>query len=72
MFLLTLLSGCKSVQTEYIDMPIPASLTQENLIPIVLDDMTWGQCPILYIQAANELKQCNADKEAIREINNFY
>lgn len=66
--LMMLLTGCATVKTEYVYMPIPASLTQENPIPHVPAKMIWGQCPALYIQAVHELKQCNADKRVIKNL----
>ena len=63
------LTGCGTVKTEYVyQCNIPASLTQPNNEPHIDKRITWGQCPVLYAELLNELRQCNADKRAIREI----
>lgn len=67
------LTGCGTVKTEYVyQCNIPASLTQPNNEPHIDKQITWGQCPVLYTELLNELRQCNADKRAIRDINNEY
>ena len=63
------LNGCETVKTEYVyQCHLPASLTQQNNAPYIGKKITWGQCPILYTELLNELKQCNADKRAIKQI----
>lgn len=65
------LIGCGTVKTEYVyKCNISPSLTQENNEPHIDKQITWGQCPILYTEAVNELRQCNADKRAIKQITN--
>lgn len=65
------LTGCGTVKTEYVyQCNIPASLTQPNNEPHIDKQITWGQCPVLYTELLNELRQCNADKRAINLINN--
>ena len=67
------LTGCGTVKTEYVyQCNIPASLTQPNNEPHIDKQITWGQCPVLYTELLNELRQCNADKRAIREISNVH
>ena len=68
--LLILLTGCEKVRTEYIYVKLPSSLTQPNNEPHIEQNINWGQCPVLYVELQNELRQCNTDKQAIREINN--
>ena len=64
------LTGCGTVKTEYVyQCNIPASLTQPNNEPHIDKQITWGQCPLLYTELLNELRQCNADKRAISGIN---
>lgn len=68
--LTTLLIGCGTVKTEYVyQCNIPASLTQQNNTPYIGKKITWGQCPVLYTELLNELRQCNSDKSSIRKIN---
>lgn len=65
------LIGCETVKTEYVyKCNIPASLTQSNNEPHIDKKITWGQCPVLYTELLNELRQCNADKRAIKQITN--
>ena len=63
------LIGCETVKTEYVyQCNIPASLTQSNNEPHIDKKITWGQCPVLYTELLNEFRQCNADKQAIKQI----
>ena len=65
------LNGCGTGKTEYIyKCNIPTSLTQTNNEPHIDKKITWGQCPVLYTELLNEFRQCNADKKAIKQINN--
>ncbi len=67
--LVTCLTGCGTVKTEYVyKCNIPVSLTQSNNEPHIDKKITWGQCPVLYTELLNELRQCNADKQAIKQI----
>ncbi|WP_442902875.1 Rz1-like lysis system protein LysC [Gilliamella sp. Bim1-2] len=69
--LTALLIGCGTVKTKYVyQCNIPASLTQPNNEPHIDKRITWGQCPVLYTELLNELRQCNADKKAIMEVSN--
>ncbi|WP_392562506.1 hypothetical protein RHO12_03220 [Orbus sturtevantii] len=55
---------------KYVYINAPSSLTQENNEPHIEKVITWGDCPLLYVDLKNSLKQCNADKKAIRELDN--
>lgn len=69
--LLMYLTGCGAVKTEYIyQCDIPPSLIQPNPEPYIKQRITWGECPLLYTELLNELRQCNADKRAIKQITN--
>ncbi|MGJ0625303.1 Rz1-like lysis system protein LysC [Xenorhabdus bovienii] len=69
--LMGLLSGCSSIQTEYVQVPpipIPAHLLADCLPPVIPDTMTWSDSLILNEQLLTVIEQCNLDKQAIREI----
>lgn len=68
--LVTFLTGCGVVKTKYVyQCNISPSLTQPNNEPHIDKKVKWGQCPVLYTELLNELRQCNADKKVIRDIN---
>ncbi|MDE9545060.1 peptidase [Xenorhabdus bovienii] len=69
--LMGLLSGCSSIQTEYVPVPpipIPAHLLADCLPPVIPDKMTWSDSLLLNVQLLTVIEQCNLDKQAIREI----
>ncbi|MGJ0580962.1 Rz1-like lysis system protein LysC, partial [Xenorhabdus bovienii] len=65
--LMGLLSGCSSIQTEYVQVPpipIPAHLLADCLPPVIPDKMTWSDSLILNEQLLTVIEQCNLDKQA--------
>ncbi|WP_438804791.1 Rz1-like lysis system protein LysC [Proteus mirabilis] len=71
LFLVTLLSGCTTIQKEYVPVEhiaIPAHLTANCLLPYIPEQMTWGESLMLNISLLSVIEQCNSDKKAIREI----
>ncbi|MEX6207937.1 peptidase [Proteus mirabilis] len=71
LFLVTLLSGCTTIQKEYVPVKhiaIPAHLTADCLLPYIPEQMTWGESLMLNISLLSVIEQCNSDKKAIREI----
>nr|WP_275391121.1 hypothetical protein [Xenorhabdus bovienii] len=55
--LMGLLSGCSSIQTEYVPVP-----------PIPIPAHLLADCLLLNVQLLTVIEQCNLDKQAIREI----
>ncbi|MGL6331277.1 Rz1-like lysis system protein LysC [Proteus mirabilis] len=52
LFLVTLLSGCTTIQKEYVPVEhiaIPAHLTADCLLPHIPEEMTWGESLMLNI-----------------------
>lgn len=71
LFLMMLLSGCTTIQKEYVPVEyiaIPAHLTADCLLPYIPEQMTWGESLMLNISLLSVIDQCNSDKKAIREI----
>ncbi|HID5224832.1 TPA: Rz1-like lysis system protein LysC [Proteus mirabilis] len=71
LFLVTLLSGCTTIQKEYVPVEhiaIPAHLTADCLLPYIPEQMTWGESLMLNISLLSVIEQCNSDKKAIRDI----
>ncbi|WP_419149899.1 peptidase [Pantoea agglomerans] len=72
-FLILLLSGCASKQTEYEVvnrpvLPVPANLLADCPIPLIPANMTFGDSVQLNIKLLNSLDICNGQLSAIRKI----
>ncbi|MEX5870539.1 Rz1-like lysis system protein LysC [Providencia hangzhouensis] len=49
-------------------VPIPPHLTSDCYIPVIPNELTFGDVVTLLADSLNELNKCNLDKKAIREI----
>ncbi len=49
-------------------IPIPVHLLNDCELPIIPDELTWGDTTLLLIDAMKAINQCNLDKGAIRKI----
>nr|WP_306588136.1 peptidase [Hafnia paralvei] len=71
LFLLMLLSGCRSTRTVYVQVPmipLPSNLTSETPRPEVPNSMSWSSSLLLNARLYSALGQCNLDKTSIRRI----
>ncbi|HFK4066158.1 TPA: peptidase [Kluyvera ascorbata] len=69
--LLAQLTGCGNTRTVYVPVPVvplPASLTTETPQPVIPDQLTYGASLDLNVSLLSALSQCNADKRAVRAI----
>ncbi|PWC10552.1 hypothetical protein DDT56_21735 [Brenneria corticis] len=69
--LLTLSTGCGNTRTEYVPAPvvsIPVELLIDCIIPEIPAAMSYGQSVELNELLLAVIEQCNADKAAIRQI----
>ncbi|WP_433918259.1 Rz1-like lysis system protein LysC [Pectobacterium odoriferum] len=71
LFLLTWLTGCGNTRTEYVAapvVPIPTELLIDCIVPEIPHQMTYGDSVELNERLLTVIEKCNADKQAIREI----
>ncbi|WP_420809774.1 Rz1-like lysis system protein LysC [Entomohabitans teleogrylli] len=58
----------RTVYVQAPHIPIPESLTEETPQPEIPKPLTWGGSLVLNVETLAALAQCNADKRAIRGI----
>ncbi|MBW5405951.1 peptidase [Morganella morganii] len=71
LFPLVLLGSCSNTKEIYVPapvVPIPAQLTADCPLPVIPDEMTYGEAILLLADAMKSIADCNHDKRAIREI----
>ena len=49
-------------------VPIPPQLTADCPLPVIPDELTYGDAILLLTDAMKSIADCNHDKRAIREI----
>lgn len=49
-------------------VPIPVQLTADCHLPVIPDELTYGDAILLLTDAMKSIADCNHDKRAIREI----
>lgn len=72
MFLCLFLAACTTERKIYVSHPIPANLLNDCLPNLPPKSMTFGDSVRYNEHLLNVIEMCNADKRAIREINNEY
>ncbi|WP_168199598.1 peptidase [Pantoea sp. CCBC3-3-1] len=76
LFPLALLTGCATQQKPLVEyrtisqpnLPLPAELTSPIDVPLVPDNMTFGQAVELSAELYGVIEQANIDRAAIRQI----
>ncbi|MFQ8066963.1 peptidase [Escherichia coli] len=69
--LMSLLTGCGSTRTVYVQvptMPLPTNLLAETPQPVIPNPLTYGASLELNVSLLSALGQCNIDKAGIRKI----
>ena len=64
------LTACTTERKIYVNQPIPANLLNDCVPRLPSKSMTFGDSVRYNEHLLNVIEMCNADKRAIREINN--
>ncbi|EML4851160.1 peptidase [Morganella morganii] len=71
LFPLVLLGSCSNTKETFVPapvVPVPAHLLADCLLPVIPDELTYGDAILLLTDAMKSIADCNHDKRAIREI----